>query len=57
MKNLLINKLNRDKKNFQNCQKELLIIEGQELILNLLTHLFQLRKNKTSIGVMLGKIG
>ena len=57
MKNLLINKLNRDKKNFQNCQKKLLIIEGQELILNFLTHHLQLRKDKTSIGDMLGKIG
>ena len=34
MKDSLINKLNRDKENFQNCQKELLIIEGQALISN-----------------------
>ena len=48
MKNSLINKLNRDKENFQNCQKELLIIEGQVLILDSLTLHLQLRKNKTN---------
>ena len=39
MKNLLIDRLNKDKDSFQVCQKELLIKEGRVLILGFLIHL------------------